>query len=90
MFRFLLNDSFVTCSQGIKNLTHEEGVKLAGIDPDYAKKDLYDRIEEGKFPSWTFYVQVSQEVAFRSLSAFARAWTTYLVSCKPMFLPPNS
>jgi len=44
--------------QGIKNLTHEEGVKLAGIDPDYAKKDLYDRIEEGKFPSWTFYVQV--------------------------------
>lgn len=47
--------------QGVKNLTHEEGVKLAGIDPDYAKKDLYDSIEAGKFPSWTFYVQVSDK-----------------------------
>jgi catalase len=81
---------FVTCSQGIKNLTHEEGVQLAGIDPDYAKKDLYDRIEEGKFPSWTFYVQVSQEFACRPRFASARAWTIFSISRIPMFLPLTS
>ncbi len=45
--------------QGIENLTHEEACKIAGENPDFAKKDLYEAIERGEFPSWTFYVQVS-------------------------------
>jgi catalase len=44
--------------QGIKNLTHEEAVKIAGINPDYSTEDLFQNIEKGNFPSWKFYVQV--------------------------------
>ncbi|GIY52221.1 catalase [Caerostris darwini] len=44
--------------QGIKNLTNEAARELAGTDPDYAIRDLYDAITNGNFPSWTFYIQV--------------------------------
>jgi catalase len=44
--------------QGIKNLTVKEGAELAGQDPDYATRDLYNAIAEGDFPSWTAYIQV--------------------------------
>lgn len=44
--------------QGIKNLTHEEAIKIAGINPDYAIADLFSNIDKGNFPSWTFYIQV--------------------------------
>ncbi|PRD24340.1 UNVERIFIED_CONTAM: Catalase [Trichonephila clavipes] len=44
--------------QGIKNLTNEAARELAGTDPDYAIRDLYDAIANGRFPSWTFYIQV--------------------------------
>ncbi|GFY38002.1 catalase [Trichonephila inaurata madagascariensis] len=44
--------------QGIKNLTNEAARELAGTDPDYAIRDLYDAIANGQFPSWTFYIQV--------------------------------
>ncbi len=37
--------------QGIKNLLPEEAGQLAGSDPDYAIRDLYNRIEEGNFVS---------------------------------------
>nr|XP_023022820.1 catalase-like [Leptinotarsa decemlineata] len=47
--------------QGIKNLDPEKAEILAGKDPDYALRDLYNAIEEGKktgkYPSWTFYIQ---------------------------------
>ncbi|KAG0620912.1 hypothetical protein M758_4G254200 [Ceratodon purpureus] len=44
--------------QGIKNLPHERAVELAGINPDYAIEDLFQNIEKGNGPSWTFKVQV--------------------------------
>ncbi|GFV13657.1 catalase [Trichonephila clavipes] len=44
--------------QGIKNLTNEEAQKLAGTDPDYAIRDLYNAIANRHFPSWTMYIQV--------------------------------
>lgn len=44
--------------QGIKNLTHEQAVEIAGINPDYSTEDLFDNIENGNGPSWTFKVQV--------------------------------
>lgn len=44
--------------QGIKNLTDQQATELAGTDPDYATRDLYDSIEKGDFPSWTAYVQI--------------------------------
>jgi len=45
-------------NQGIKNLTSARATELAGTDPDYATRDLYNAIEREKFPSWTFYIQV--------------------------------
>lgn len=44
--------------QGIKNIFQAEAEKLAGSDPDYANRDLYEAIANGKFPSWTLYIQV--------------------------------
>lgn len=44
--------------QGIKNLTHEQAIEIAGINPDYATEDLLRNIENGNGPSWTFKVQV--------------------------------
>jgi catalase len=30
-------------------------------DPNYSSRELYDQIEKGKFPSWTWYVQIMPE-----------------------------
>jgi catalase len=43
---------------GIKTLDHAESVRLAGEEPDYHIKDLYNAIERGDYPSWTMYFQV--------------------------------
>jgi catalase len=44
--------------QGIRNLTREEAVRLAGEDPDFATRDLYRAIERGEYPAWTVYAQI--------------------------------
>lgn len=43
--------------QGSENFTAEEAARLAGTDPDYATRDLFKSIGEGKFPSWSVFVQ---------------------------------
>jgi len=48
---------FIT-NQGIKNLTNEQATELAGTDPDYAARDLFESIEKGDYPSWNAYVQI--------------------------------
>jgi len=45
-------------NQGIKNLPVDEAAKIAGSDPDYSLRDLYENIAQGNFPSWTLYIQV--------------------------------
>src|SRR5690554_2036703 len=42
--------------QGVKNMTPEEAEALAGSDADYHRRDLFDAIEAGNFPSWDVYV----------------------------------
>jgi len=44
--------------QGIENFTGEEAVKMAGIDPDFATRDLYSAIEQGDYPAWRVCVQI--------------------------------
>lgn len=44
--------------QGTKNFTWEEAVKMCGEDPDFAKRDLFNAIKEGDFPSWKMMVQI--------------------------------
>lgn len=48
----------IKTDQGIANFTREEATKMAGIDPDFATRDLFASIENGDFPSWTVFVQV--------------------------------
>lgn len=44
--------------QGIKNLSTDRAGILAGSEPDYGLKDLYNAIATRNFPSWTLYIQV--------------------------------
>ena len=48
--------------QGIKNLSVADAVRLAGEDPDYAQRDLFNAIENGDFPKWRLCVQVMPEL----------------------------
>ncbi|KAF2101035.1 putative catalase [Rhizodiscina lignyota] len=43
---------------GVKTLTNDEAVKLAGEEPSHHTADLYDAIERGEYPSWTMFIQV--------------------------------
>ncbi|KAI9005329.1 catalase-like domain-containing protein [Gaertneriomyces semiglobifer] len=44
--------------QGKKQFTWEEAIKMSGEDPDFAKRDLWDHIEEGGEAKWKICVQV--------------------------------
>jgi catalase len=43
---------------GVHSLTWEEAQMLAGMDPDFHRRDLYDAIEAGAFPEWELGLQV--------------------------------
>ncbi len=47
--------------QGIKNLAPADASRIAGADPDYAQRDLFDAIERGDFPRWRVCIQVMTE-----------------------------
>ena len=46
---------------GTQSLVWDEAVKISGADPDFHRRDLWDRIEAGAFPEWEFGVQVFTE-----------------------------
>lgn len=49
---------------GFKHYTQEEGVKLAGENPDIHNQELFEQIEAGDFPTWTVSLQtMTQEQA---------------------------
>jgi catalase len=43
---------------GVHSLTWEEAQLIAGLDPDFHRRDLYDAIESGAFPQWELGIQV--------------------------------
>src|SRR4051794_6798439 len=43
---------------GVHSLTWEEAQLIAGTDPDFHRRDLYDAIEAGAYPQWELGVQV--------------------------------
>ena len=55
--------------QGIRNLDAAEAVRLAGTDPDYAQRDLFEAIERGDFPRWRVGVQLMTEADRRAWEA---------------------
>ncbi|WP_113912620.1 catalase [Roseovarius dicentrarchi] len=44
--------------QGNDFLTQAEADKMAGEDGDYHRRDLFNAIKEGNFPSWTLHMQI--------------------------------
>lgn len=44
--------------QGIECLTQAEADTLAGVDADYHRRDLFESIKKGDFPSWTLKMQI--------------------------------
>lgn len=48
-------------AQGIKNFSNDEAVKMKGLDPDYAQRDLVTSIDKGDFPRWNVKIQVMTE-----------------------------
>ncbi len=55
--RFWVKYHFKT-DQGIDFLTQEEADRLAGTDGDHHRRDLFEAIKRGDFPSWTLKVQI--------------------------------
>src|SRR5882757_1463408 len=54
--RFYVKWHFLTL-QGIKNFTAEQADELAGTNPDYATRDLFEAIDKGDFPKWRVCIQ---------------------------------
>ena len=44
--------------QGVANLTNDEASRIAGQDADFHRRDLFDAIARGDFPSWKVSVQI--------------------------------
>ena len=63
--RFWVKFHFKTM-QGIKNFMQEEADILAGKDPDWATRGLYERIEKRDFPKWELSVQIMPELEAES------------------------
>ena len=58
--RFWVKFHFKT-QQGIKNLTNKEAEEIIARDRESHQRDLYNSIEKGDFPKWTFQVQILPE-----------------------------
>ncbi len=43
--------------QGVASTVWDEAVKLAGADPDFQRRDLFEAIDRGDFPEWELGVQ---------------------------------
>lgn len=46
---------------GVHSLVWDEALKLAGQDPDFHRRDLYEAIESGSHPKWKFGIQCVAE-----------------------------
>ncbi|WP_332675199.1 catalase [Aromatoleum sp.] len=46
---------------GLQSTLWDEAVKIAGADPDFHRRDLFESIGHGAFPEWEFGVQLFTE-----------------------------
>ncbi|MBC7437621.1 MAG: catalase, partial [Bdellovibrionales bacterium] len=53
---------------GTHSLVWDEAVKISGADPDYHRRDLWERIEGGNYPEYELGVQVFTEEQAESFS----------------------
>ena len=55
--RFWVKFHFLT-NQGMEYFTNDEAERMAGVDADYHRRDLFESIGRGDYPSWDLWVQV--------------------------------
>ena len=55
--RFWVKYHFKT-DQGIDFLTQKDADRIAGEDSDYHRRDLFEAIKKGDYPSWTLKMQI--------------------------------
>jgi catalase len=53
---------------GTHSLVWDEAVKIAGCDPDYHRRDLWEAIESGHYPEWELGVQLFTEAQAEQFS----------------------
>ncbi|MBU1049617.1 catalase [Candidatus Bipolaricaulota bacterium] len=58
--RFWVKFHFKT-QQGIQCLMQEDANRIAGLDPDYITRQLFESIQNGEYPKWTLFIQVMPE-----------------------------
>jgi catalase len=46
---------------GVHSFVWDEALKIAGQDPDFHRKDLWEAIENGAYPKWKFGIQTIPE-----------------------------
>jgi catalase len=46
---------------GVHSLVWDEAMKIAGADPDFNRRDLWEAIENGQYPEWELGVQLVPE-----------------------------
>jgi len=46
---------------GLQSTIWDEAVKIAGADPDFQRRDLFERIERGDYPEWELGLQLFDE-----------------------------
>jgi catalase len=47
--------------QGLQSTCWDEAVKIAGADPDFHRRDLFEAIDRGDFPEWELGIQAFDE-----------------------------
>lgn len=53
---------------GTHSLVWDEAVKIAGADPDFHRRDLWEAIEAGEYPEWELGLQIFTEAQAESFS----------------------
>ncbi len=48
-------------SLGLQSTIWDEAVKIAGADPDFHRRDMFENIQAGNFPEWDLAVQLFTE-----------------------------
>ncbi|MEO5659683.1 MAG: catalase, partial [Polaromonas sp.] len=53
---------------GTHSLVWDEAVKISGADPDFHRRDLWERIESGVYPEWELGLQIFTEAQAEQFS----------------------
>jgi catalase len=53
--------------QGVASTCWDEAVKIAGADPDFQRRDLFEAIDRGDFPEWELGIQAFDEAFAEAL-----------------------